>query len=118
MGVFFVQVWLAVFFGYGGWPPAYDDAVTALVVDLGYGRVETRVGRLVEGDADEAGGQIGGVSWEAPGDTAALVVQRCVDVPGSCGFVLVCADPSCAGIFEVGVSGAAANDLDGLLVAE
>ena len=68
---------------------ADDDAVAALVEDLGDGGVQfLAVGGAVEADADVAGGQVGAVAGHPPGRAAGLVVQRGVQVPRPGGLVL------------------------------
>ena len=68
---------------------ADDDAVAALVEDLGDGGVQfLAVGGAVEADADVAGGQVGVAAGHPPGRAAGLVVQRDVQVPRPGGLVL------------------------------
>jgi hypothetical protein len=80
---------LAVGFGDGRAAAADDDAVAALVEDLGDGGVEfLAVGGPVKANADVAGGKVGVATRHPPGGSAGLVVQRDVQVPRAGGLVL------------------------------
>ena len=88
-GVGLGQVGPAVGLGDFRGAAADDDAVAALVEDLGDGGVEfLAVSRPVEADADIAGREVGVAARYPPGCAAGLVVQRDVQVPCPGGLVL------------------------------